>query len=214
MWRNMLSITYVNSLRLLIREFSLQVKTTFFISHLRIIICYTMLYVYNVIFSMLYVQWEKQINCKLTTWVSSVVLMPKKLEIWRKKNCANCIRAKKKKTKNKKQILCHESEPNPSKDRTMHEGDNPLYKFTFFLTVVLFIFVFLSKYRSHIAGNWNNIDIFDIESFGGIQFMNTKLQSLYEPAFQTICLFIKPRMIFVRLFFYHEVLFTIVESTQ
>jgi hypothetical protein len=27
----------------------------------------------------------------------------------------------------KKQILCHEVEPNPSKDRAMHEGDNPLF---------------------------------------------------------------------------------------
>jgi hypothetical protein len=31
---------------------------------------------------------------------------------------------KKKKTK---QILCHEVEPNPSKDRAMHEGDNPSF---------------------------------------------------------------------------------------
>jgi hypothetical protein len=41
-----------------------------------------------------------------TTLVSSVVLRPKKLEI-------------------RKQILCHEIEPNPSKDRVMPEGDNP-----------------------------------------------------------------------------------------
>jgi hypothetical protein len=39
----------------------------------------------------------------------------------------------------KKQILCHEIEPNPSKDRAMHEGDNPSFldefiKFVFFLT--------------------------------------------------------------------------------
>jgi hypothetical protein len=52
----------------------------------------------------------------------------------------------------KKEIMCHEIEPNPSKDRAMHEGDNPSFcfefiKFTFFLTV-LFIFVLLSKYRS------------------------------------------------------------------
>ena len=52
----------------------------------------------------------------------------------------------------KNEILCHEIEPNPSKDRAMHEGDNPSFldefmKFTFYL-IVLFIFVFLSKYRS------------------------------------------------------------------
>jgi hypothetical protein len=46
------------------------------------------------------------------------------------------------------QILCHEIEPNPSKDRAMNEGDNPSFwdefiKFSFFLTV-LFIFVFSS----------------------------------------------------------------------
>jgi hypothetical protein len=27
----------------------------------------------------------------------------------------------------KNQILCHEIEPNPSKDRAMHEGDNPAF---------------------------------------------------------------------------------------
>jgi hypothetical protein len=27
----------------------------------------------------------------------------------------------------KKQTECHEIEPNPLKDRTMHEGDNPLF---------------------------------------------------------------------------------------
>ena len=52
----------------------------------------------------------------------------------------------------KYQILCHEIEPNPSKDRSMHEGDNPSFlnefmKFTLYL-IVVFIFVFLSKYRS------------------------------------------------------------------
>jgi hypothetical protein len=49
-----------------------------------------------------------------------VVLRPKKLEI-QKKNCENCTRAE------KKQILCHENEPNPSKDRAMHEGVNPSF---------------------------------------------------------------------------------------
>jgi hypothetical protein len=48
-----------------------------------------------------------------------------------KKN-ENCKRAKKEKKK-KKNILCHEIEPNPSKDRAMHEGDNrymiPFYLF-------------------------------------------------------------------------------------
>ena len=27
----------------------------------------------------------------------------------------------------KNQFLCHEIEPNPSKDRAMHEGDNPSF---------------------------------------------------------------------------------------
>ena len=35
-----------------------------------------------------------------------------------------CKEPKKKKTK---QILCHEIEPNPSKERAMHEGDNPSF---------------------------------------------------------------------------------------
>jgi hypothetical protein len=46
----------------------------------------------------------------------------------------------------KPQIPCHEIEPNPSKDRAIHEGDNPSFldefmKLTFILTVLL-IFVF------------------------------------------------------------------------
>jgi hypothetical protein len=72
-----------------------------------------------------------------------VILKLKKLES-QKKN-VNCKSAEKK-------ILCHEIELNSSKDRAMHEGDNPSFgdefiKFTFFLSV-LFMFVFLSKYRS------------------------------------------------------------------
>jgi hypothetical protein len=52
--------------------------------------------------------------------VSSVVLRPKKLEIREKKLC-NLYKSR------KNQILCHEIEPNPSKDRAMHEGDNPSF---------------------------------------------------------------------------------------
>jgi hypothetical protein len=50
-----------------------------------------------------------------------VVIRPKKLEIQEKKY-ENCVRAEK-----KPQILYHEIEPNPSKDRDMHEGDNPSF---------------------------------------------------------------------------------------
>jgi hypothetical protein len=44
-----------------------------------------------------------------------MVLRSKKLEIQKKSE--NCIEPK------KPQILCHENEPNSSKDRAMHEGD-------------------------------------------------------------------------------------------
>jgi hypothetical protein len=52
-----------------------------------------------------------------------VVLKPKKFEIiiiiiLKKIYRENWIRAE------KTQILCHEIEPNPSKDRAMHDGDN------------------------------------------------------------------------------------------
>jgi hypothetical protein len=50
--------------------------------------------------------------------VSSVMLRPKKLEI-RKKNV--------KTVKEPRKPKCHEIEPNPSKDRAMHEGDNPSF---------------------------------------------------------------------------------------
>jgi hypothetical protein len=53
-----------------------------------------------------------------TNQVSSVVLCPKKLEI--QKEIENG-------KSRKKQILCHEIEPNPSKDRAMHQGDNPSF---------------------------------------------------------------------------------------
>jgi hypothetical protein len=71
-----------------------------------------------------------------TNKVSSVVLRPKNLEI------LTIVKTVK---DPENQILCHAIEPNPSKDRAMHEGDNPsfwdeLMKFTFFLTE-LFIFV-------------------------------------------------------------------------
>jgi hypothetical protein len=48
------------------------------------------------------------------------MLMPKKLKI-REKKCENCERA------DKNQSEIHKSEPNPSKDRAMHEGDNPSF---------------------------------------------------------------------------------------
>jgi hypothetical protein len=49
-----------------------------------------------------------------------VVLRPKKLKI-REKNVKTVWAGK------KNQILCHEIEPNTSKDRSMHEGDNPSF---------------------------------------------------------------------------------------
>jgi hypothetical protein len=51
-----------------------------------------------------------------------VVLGPKKVGN-QKINCKNRMTAGKK----KQQLLCHEIEPNPSKDRAMHEGDNPSF---------------------------------------------------------------------------------------
>jgi hypothetical protein len=79
-----------------------------------------------------------------TTQVSSVMLRSKKLDIWKKMWL--------KEPSDENQTGCHEIEPNPSKDRSMLEGDNPSFydefiKFTFFLTVQ-FIFVLKSKYRS------------------------------------------------------------------
>ena len=73
-----------------------------------------------------------------TTQVSSVMLRSKKLEI-RKRNL-----------KTERAVgwkpNSHEIEPNPSKDRSMHEGDTPSFlnefmKFTLYL-IVVFIFVF------------------------------------------------------------------------
>ena len=71
-----------------------------------------------------------------TNEVSSVVLGSKKLEV-RKKNVKS-VKSR------KNEILCHEIEPNLSKDRAMHEGDNPSFldefmRFTFYL-IVLFVF--------------------------------------------------------------------------
>jgi hypothetical protein len=45
------------------------------------------------------------------------MLRPKRFEI--RKKWENCERAEKTK--------CHEIEPNPSKDRAMHEADNPSF---------------------------------------------------------------------------------------
>ena len=57
-----------------------------------------------------------------TNEVSSVVLEPKKLEV-EKKNCEKCKEPEKK----NQIVLCHEIEPNPSKERAMHEGDILLF---------------------------------------------------------------------------------------
>jgi hypothetical protein len=61
-------------------------------------------------------------------------------KVGNKKKSENCERF------HKTQKDCHEIEPNPSKDRAMHEGDNPSFcnefvKFALFLTVQ-FKFVF------------------------------------------------------------------------
>jgi hypothetical protein len=60
--------------------------------------------------------------CISTTHVSSVMLRSKKLEIQKKK---------KKNVKTERAVgwepECHEIEPNPSKDKSMPEGDNPSF---------------------------------------------------------------------------------------
>jgi hypothetical protein len=53
-----------------------------------------------------------------TYQVSSVVSRLKKLEI---RKIVKTVKEP------KKQMLHHEIEPNPSKDRAMHEGDNPSF---------------------------------------------------------------------------------------
>jgi hypothetical protein len=55
----------------------------------------------------------------------------------------------------KKQILWHEIEPNPSKDRAMHKGDNPSFwdefiKFTFFSTI-FFMFRIFNQVPKYLA---------------------------------------------------------------
>jgi hypothetical protein len=47
------------------------------------------------------------------------MLRSKELEI--EKKCENCERA------DKNQTECHEIDPNPSKDKAMHGGDNLLF---------------------------------------------------------------------------------------
>jgi hypothetical protein len=54
-----------------------------------------------------------------TNQASSVVLRPKILEI------RKIVKTVKEPKRN--QTLCHEIEPNPSKDRAMHEGDIPSF---------------------------------------------------------------------------------------
>jgi hypothetical protein len=49
-----------------------------------------------------------------------VVLGPKKVGNPKKKKMKTVYEPKKK-------LMCHEIEPNPSKDRAMHEGDNMIY---------------------------------------------------------------------------------------
>jgi hypothetical protein len=94
----------------------------------------------------------------------------------------------------KNQILCHEIEPNPSKDRAVHEGDNPSFrdefiKFSCFFVFVFFffdsfihIFVFLSKYRSTY--------IWAVESSGDLKSTSIGLDpgvKCKEPKNQILC---------------------------
>jgi hypothetical protein len=70
--------------------------------------------------------------------VSSVVFRPKKLEI--RKIIVKTV-------KEPEKILCQEIEPNTSKHRAMHEGDDPSFrdefmKFTFFFTVLIIFRIF------------------------------------------------------------------------
>jgi hypothetical protein len=51
-----------------------------------------------------------------------VMFRSKKLEIQKKKKC------KLKKPSDENQTECHEIEPNPLKDRSMPEGDNPSFR--------------------------------------------------------------------------------------
>ena len=74
-----------------------------------------------------------------TNQILSVVLRPKK--VGNPKNCEKCERTE------EDQKLCHEIEPNPSKDRAMHEGDNPLFwdeliKFYFLSWQFIYIRIF------------------------------------------------------------------------
>jgi hypothetical protein len=60
----------------------------------------------------------------------------------------------------KVKILCHEIQPNPSKGRAVHEGDNHSFldefmKFTFFLRALL-IFVFLINNHQQFLYNMAN----------------------------------------------------------
>jgi hypothetical protein len=62
--------------------------------------------------------------------ISSVVLRPKKLEVQKQKHVKTV------KEQEKNSMICHETEPNLSKDRSMHDWYNPLFwneviKFTF-----------------------------------------------------------------------------------
>jgi hypothetical protein len=61
----------------------------------------------------------------------------------------------------KTQILCHGIEPNPSKDRAVHEGDNPSFldefmKFTFFLTALLIFIFLINNYQQFLYNMANN----------------------------------------------------------
>jgi hypothetical protein len=46
---------------------------------------------------------------------------------WKAEQIVKNVKEPKKKTKQTKQILCHEVEPNSSKERAIHVGDNPSF---------------------------------------------------------------------------------------
>jgi hypothetical protein len=132
--------------------------------------CWMSIYVFRqsffTMFLMLWQHWPYKTNTlpilmhKMrisNTQVSSVMLRSKKLEIPGKK-VWKLWKSRRMKTK----IECHETEPKSSKDRAMHEGDNPSFwdefiKFTFFSTVIWFHAMSHVHYARLIPVHWKGM---------------------------------------------------------
>jgi hypothetical protein len=79
--------------------------------------------------------------------------------------------------------MCHEIEPNPWKDRAMHEGDNPSFRyefinFVFFLTIFIFFGIFKQEPKYLATGLHRPLGTYSPPAEASTQGLNCKTNTI------------------------------------